>query len=139
MVTSNIVFALWAHYVIAKESRRRKYQPKAVDDIASGASAREKNITGLNGNRCFNMSSSKNDSTIMDASPLLKSNEEYAQVVSFPRLSSKKKGCNAYNTRAKISSKNLTERVCSIVEYTAIPKEQTSTKRVLKYYRTIGK
>lgn len=60
----------------------------------SGAPVWEKNTAVLNGDRYFSMPSAKTDSAVMD--PLLKPNEEYAQVVSFPRLSFNKKDYCSY-------------------------------------------
>ncbi|VIO98687.1 Uncharacterized protein BM_BM10579 [Brugia malayi] len=78
IVASDIVFTLWADYVKAKESRRHKYQPKVMDGMAYETPTLEENLTVLNNNRYFNMSSSKNDS--VDADFLLKP-KEYSQVV----------------------------------------------------------
>ncbi|VDK83021.1 unnamed protein product [Onchocerca ochengi] len=80
MVTSDIVFALWADYVESKKSRC-KYQSRITNNIAPGAPAWEKNTAVLNSNKCFSLFSPKIDSAIVDADPLLKVNEEYAQVV----------------------------------------------------------
>ncbi|VDK79708.1 unnamed protein product [Litomosoides sigmodontis] len=81
MVASDIIFALWADYVKAKESRRRKYQSKVEHAITPDAPPWEKNTMILNGYKYFNTRSPKADSSITDAGCLLKSNEEYAQVV----------------------------------------------------------
>ncbi|CAG9536126.1 unnamed protein product [Cercopithifilaria johnstoni] len=81
MVTSDIVFALWADYLKAKESRRRKYQSRVMHASAPDAPLWEKNTTVLNGNKYFNMCSPKIDSAIIDAGSFLEPNEEYAQVI----------------------------------------------------------
>uniref|UniRef100_A0A0R3RFQ0 Innexin n=1 Tax=Elaeophora elaphi TaxID=1147741 RepID=A0A0R3RFQ0_9BILA len=81
MITSDIVFALWTDYVKAKESRKRRYQPKIMHPITPDAPPWEKNTTGLSGDRYFSTRSPKTDSALVDASSLLKPNEEYAQVI----------------------------------------------------------
>ncbi|VDO51134.1 unnamed protein product, partial [Onchocerca flexuosa] len=79
MVTSDIVFALWADYVESKKSRC-KYQSRITNSIAPEAPAWEENTAVLNSSKYFSIFSPKIDSGIMDADPLLKPNEEYSQV-----------------------------------------------------------